>query len=137
METKTFEQFQLESDFGASGGIHYRYPVAVLQGQFSTNDRQSIISNPYFTEIGCHPMNSYIGNGACRTAENVINIHSHKESNWGRNKTNDEDSFIGPIQVFIDKFKPSLKAGSLSFYPLHIAALSFIEGQRREHISKN
>lgn len=56
---------------------------------------------------------------------------------WGRRYINGKDSFIAAIQVFSDKSKTSLKAGSLTFYPVHITALNALEGKRKEHISKN
>lgn len=126
METKKFERFRFVLTVGLSGDIYYGDPGAVLRNQFCTRDCRSFISDPYVTEVPPHVMNSDIGNGACGAAENAIKSHFDEAVNWRRKEMNGEDSFIAAVQVFRYNSETSLKAESLTFYPLHITAVNFI-----------
>lgn len=56
--------------------------------------------------------------------------------NWKTKEINGEDSLTAAIQVFSDESKTSLKAGAIMVYPLHITTVNFIQGERKEPISK-
>lgn len=81
-----------------------------------------------------HPLNSVIGQKSFRVAEVEIKASQNRDICWRTLGRDGEQSCIGGLQLFSDKSQTSLKAGALSFYPLHVTLVNFLEDWRRQHI---
>lgn len=66
----------------------------------------------------------------------IIKAHLIRGVSWKSMETDGKQSVIPAVQPFSYMSQPLLKAGSLTFYPLHVNFLNFIEDMRRVRIVK-
>lgn len=77
-----------------------------------------------------YTMNAEIGGSARKAVEEHMKSSEKLKSRWKNASDNKLQSVVGFVQMYSEKSQISLKAGGLTFYPLHITLLNFSEKMR-------
>lgn len=129
-----FRRVTFRSNSDLQYELFWKNPLVVLKQQMKYTSSSCFISSPLCSERYSHPMNADIGRRACVKAENIVKDCTDEGVYWRTQPKDGEKSCMGGLQIFSDKSQIALKAGTLSFYPLHMTLINFTEEARRCHI---
>ncbi|NJK52916.1 MAG: hypothetical protein HC936_08975 [Leptolyngbyaceae cyanobacterium SU_3_3] len=129
-----FERKDFETSVGLSCTLFLKNAASVLEQQISAVNNDDFYHEPGPQVPQSHPMNAKLGVFARDAVEQHIKSSEMLESIWNIGSHDKWKSVVGCVQLYSDKSQTSLKAGGLTFYPLHITLMNFSEKIRRLQI---
>lgn len=80
-------------------------------------------------------MSAQIGINACVVVELAVKTSLNPNAIWTKKATEEAQSTVGCIQLYLDKSQASISIGPYTFYSLHIMLLKFTDSTRRKTIA--
>ena len=111
-------------------------PVKVLQRQVLFVNDDDVYKTYDSTSSDANVMHAQLGRDGGAAIQSIVNNDS-SDSVWWRTKSRDgEQSVPAFIQMYSDKSRTNLKAGGLTFYPLHILLMNIRHETAKRLISR-